>query len=142
MDSAKLKQLAECAVEMANEMRLSPIAVGEAENLFQRLLYAPQQEQGRESWNCLQCGIITEIELRNLLMAHCATQIKNSAAVDGLPYPTSFSKELEARFDRALYGRFATASGNDGVPEKAMRESLKQSGSEHDEDGKASPAIS
>ncbi|MDD9944200.1 MAG: hypothetical protein OXU20_24360 [Myxococcales bacterium] len=95
--------LIECATAMAGALGVNSPNTDDARALLQRLLTTPQTEGGKEAWACLTMGIVTEVEVRNLLMAQCHTWLLHSAASeiqDGADLTA-----LEAKFDRALYGR-------------------------------------
>jgi aminoglycoside 6'-N-acetyltransferase I len=70
--------------------------------LFDRILFAPQPH-GRDAWRAFRDGLILEVELRNLLLAHLETMLERRegrriSLVDLRP------AQLEC-FDRALFGR-------------------------------------
>jgi hypothetical protein len=103
-----LDLLIACVAEMARSMGLPAARDDDARAFLETLLFAPQDAGGKDTWAAITLGIITEVEGRNLLMAHCASWL---AAQKGRAEPSSdryVTAELEAGFERALYGRRAT----------------------------------
>lgn len=60
---------------------------------------------GKKAWSCFNKRLITERELRNLLMAHGATNLSNWNGVDEPGLGKFVSRELCESFERALFGR-------------------------------------
>ncbi len=61
--------------------------------------------EGKNAWTCLAKGVITERELRNLIMAHCATHLAR-ANKSNEPSSNQYVTEMRCdSFDLALFGR-------------------------------------
>jgi hypothetical protein len=72
------------------------------EQFLRDLLYGK-----REAWSCQREGLITELELRDLLLAHLATFLSRRG---GIPEPDAglwCSAAISLAMEQALYGRAA-----------------------------------
>ena len=102
-----IKELVECINTMALSMKLTPMPHGDTEKLINHILFNEVWNgvKGKEAWKCVEKGLITEREFRNLLMAHSSTKTANFNKVNEPSLDTYYSKELCHRFERALFGR-------------------------------------
>ena len=103
--------------QLAHAMNCQPMGSDVAESLIAHVLFDKQLHgrNGRNAWASLQCGIITELELRNLLMAHCAT---STAQVNDIHEPASdtyLTRDIGLAFEIALLGREAHLAPTDSV---------------------------
>ncbi len=94
---------------MAAAMKMRRLEKTVAHSLFKHLLYdfTLEGRKGCARWAAHLGGLITERELRNLLMAHCATQISAANRVSEPSSETYVSEDLERCFDVAIFGRRA-----------------------------------
>jgi len=94
---------------MATAMSQPVVDSARTKSFLQTLVHCPTSEGGKEVWPCLQAGLITEIEARNLVMAHCASWLSNANRVSEPSHESWGSAALDAGFDNALFGRAARA---------------------------------
>lgn len=102
-----LERLASCVDRVAAAMGQSAAGRAQTRAFLETLLFTSKPDGGKEIWPCLRDGLITEIEARDLVMAHCATWL---SSCNGLAEPSSDewgSEELQAAFEDALFGRRA-----------------------------------
>ena len=67
------------------------------------MLLVSQQDGGRGYWEAIEYPLITEIEGRNVLMAHLATWISYANGLDEPGSDTWSSPQLEEAVERLLY---------------------------------------
>src|SRR5262249_27593943 len=68
-----ISQLVACATAMARAMGQPAPGDEDARTFLSELLYKRQEGSGKDAWACIELRLITEIEGRNLVVAHCAT---------------------------------------------------------------------
>lgn len=96
--------LASCVEQMAAAMSQPAVEAVQTRAFLEWLLFTSQSDGGKEVWPCLRAGLITKIEARDLVMAHCATWLSNANSVVEPGYDNWGSEELEATFYEALFG--------------------------------------
>ena len=106
-DEPDFDQLLRACGMMASAMKLRCLEKEAAQNLFTHLLYELPLDgiKGRRAWAAFRKGLITERELRNLLMAHASTRISAFDMVDEPSYTLYGSEGLCAAFEKVLFGR-------------------------------------
>ena len=94
------EKLLSSLAQLAHAMECTPLAKNDAESLIDYVM-------GREKngWGGYLRGIITERELRNLIMAHGATTTARSNLIEEPNCDTYMSQELCLAFEIALFGR-------------------------------------
>ncbi|WP_020409585.1 hypothetical protein [Hahella ganghwensis] len=102
---------------MAEAMKLDPLPYDKAFQLIEHVLYKGEYSDlsGKEGWRCFEGGLVTEREMRNLLMAHSATKI---AEFNGKDEPNSLaysSKELCHLFEMTLFGKIVGPRSSDVI---------------------------
>jgi len=104
IDIGGLKQ---CMANMAFAMQFKPLTEEKSQLLLDHVLYDGlyNDQQGKQGLEQLHRGMITERELRNLLMAHCATKISNENKCDEPGCDKYSSRELCREFELAIFGR-------------------------------------
>jgi AAA+ ATPase superfamily predicted ATPase len=98
-DFDKQKLLSSLA-QLAYAMECTPLAKNDAESLVDYVM-----GRGKNGWSGYLRGIITERELRNLIMAHGATTTARSNSIEEPNCDTYMSQELCLEFEIALFGR-------------------------------------
>lgn len=106
-DKPSVKELIEFVNTMAIAMNLNQMSLAGAEKLINHILFNEVWNgfKGKEVWKCFENSLITERELRNLLIAHSATKISAFNKVNESSLATYNSKDLCYRFERALFGK-------------------------------------
>lgn len=77
----------------------------ETDAFFERFLFRSQREGGRDHWACWTERLITDLELRNVTLAHLATWLSHENRVAEPGSETWVTPELEAAVDQILFGR-------------------------------------
>ena len=93
---------------MALQMKCIPLEKDLLNSLINYVLY-----NEKDGWAAYKLDIITERELRNLLMAHSATRISQSNNICEPNCSTYVTKELCDNFEYALFGRLAKLNSID-----------------------------
>ena len=90
-------------------MNMQPLPDVKAKLLIGHILYDKNYDgvSGKYGWSSLTNNLITERELRNLVVAHCATKISSFNNLYEPGYDTYLTKELCVGFEMALFGREA-----------------------------------
>ncbi|WP_419832588.1 hypothetical protein [Endozoicomonas atrinae] len=101
------ERVRKCVDLMAHAMGLNPLPEDKSNLLIKHVLFDAEYEgiEGKNGWGAFTSSLITERELRNLLMAHSATKIANYNKVREPGTPDHISKELCNGFELALFGR-------------------------------------
>lgn len=102
---SSLKALATCADHAADAMGMARPDPLRAEDFIQKLVFAKQSEGGKDIPGCLDLDLITDVEARDLVMAHIATWLSH---LNNVPEPSSetwSTRDLELQFEVALLGR-------------------------------------
>jgi hypothetical protein len=102
-----LEELIECINLMAGNMSFEILPKKELLGLINHVLFDEHigQVSGKEAWACLMDNLITERELRNLMMAHSATKLAGFNKKDE-PFLSSYlTEDLCHKFDKALFGK-------------------------------------
>lgn len=101
------EKLIECITSMAEAMKFDPLPYDRALQLIEHVLYKGDYNglKGKKGWLCFEDGIITEREMRNLLMAHSATKIARFNRKDEPSCLDYSSKELCHLFEMTLFGK-------------------------------------
>ncbi len=95
--------------QLASAMECEPLPKDEAIHLLEHLLFHRERHgrKGRARWPLVVRGIITELELRNQLMAHSTTELAHHNNVDHPEHFAGDFRELGLAFEMGLYGREA-----------------------------------
>jgi hypothetical protein len=104
-ESPDFDELVSCAALAARAMGLAETDGGTLTRLMAELLHEPEREGGRELWNCYASGLITAIEVRNVIIARLATWLANRRGVEEPSSEMWCTAQLERAFDRALFPR-------------------------------------
>ena len=109
------KELKDCLISLADAMRLKPLSNERAEHLIDHVLYDQAYDgvKGKNAWACFKNSLLTERELRDLLMAHSATKISRHNRENEQDCRTYLTEELCNRFEYALLGKVVIPSGID-----------------------------
>ena len=99
--------LVACVLRLADAMHQARPAEVEVREFLGQLLHRPQSEGGKEVWSCTNQGLITEIEARDLVLAHLATWLSHTNECAEPSCEVYSSDALEAAFEQALFGRRA-----------------------------------
>ena len=112
-----IKLLVSAMEELARAMKCQPLASDYAEEFLDYMLYDRELFglKGRNGWSAFVRGVITELELRNLLMAHCANTTAKLSNVDEPGCNTYDTRKLGLAFEIGLYGREAKLVAGDAV---------------------------
>jgi len=96
-----------CAQRLSECMGLAPLPEPNARLLLDHLLGDAEylNQPGRSLLECFQLDLITEQELRDVLMAHFATKIAHHNQVSEPGFDKHDSSELTALWDSVLFGR-------------------------------------
>jgi hypothetical protein len=97
-----LERLAACVARAAVAMRLQAPAVDQTIAFLNHLILG---DHDQAVMPCLQLGLISEIEARDLVMAHTATWLRHQNGVGTPPCDWSTMSEIEQEFTKALLGR-------------------------------------
>jgi len=101
------KKLNACVRDLAHAMKMNALPESLFYHLINHVLYDEKYDniEGKNGWLCLEKGLLTEREMRNLFMAHSATKIArfNKALEPGCN--TYATPELCNSFEYALFGR-------------------------------------
>ena len=100
-----INELVSCAGLAARAMGRADADEGTLTRLLADLLHKPQGEGGREIWNCYASGLITAIELRNVIIARLATWLADRGGAEEPSSEMWCTAQLERAFDRALFPR-------------------------------------
>ena len=100
-----LDSLVMCGERTAGAMRQHAGNRDRTVAFFRHLLHGDQAEGGKDVWECLRLGLITEIEVRDVVMAHFATWLSRENRVPEPSSDTWSSPALEHLFELALFGR-------------------------------------
>lgn len=65
--------------------------------------------KGKEGWASLEAGVITKMELQNLIIAHAATKISNFNCKTEPCAKTYLNASLVSKFSKALFGTTSNA---------------------------------
>jgi hypothetical protein len=105
--SPDLEQLKVCISSMAIAMKMESLPDERCDRLISHILYAKEYDgiEGKSGWECLCNKIITERELRDLLMAHCSIEISRFNKLEEVDYGAYASKALSDMFEVALFPR-------------------------------------
>jgi hypothetical protein len=102
----KFEDLFNCVKDQASAMNMKSLTQDKTVELIEYVLYKGHDNaNGKNAWSCYENGLITERELRNLLMAHAATQISHSNNLSEPGYNNYVAKELCQKYEKALFGR-------------------------------------
>ena len=106
-----------CTSTMAKSMHMRPLPLEQCNELLAHVLYTEclQGVEGKNAWESYCMGLITEIEIRNLLMAHCATKISFFNRLSEPDARTYLSRNLSEKFEIALFARPAQRLNSDVV---------------------------
>lgn len=100
-----LEKLVCCVASLAAAMRVQAPDRDQAARFLDNLVHGARNVGGRQILLCLENRLITEVEARNLLMAHVATWVSHQNQVGEPPCDLYTSPELELQFEVALLGR-------------------------------------
>lgn len=102
--------------KMAVVMECNPISDIESENLIYHVLFGRPRGSvaGRDSWRCFQNGLITEREIRNLIMQHSRTRIAKYNGNSEFDLSNPYTKELCQKFEIALHGKLVEKHKSEG----------------------------
>jgi hypothetical protein len=103
--TADLEKLVCCVASMAAAMGVEAPERDQAARFLDNLVHGARNVGGRQILLCLEDRLITEVEARNLLMAHVATWVSHQNRVEEPSYDLYTSPELELQFEVALLGR-------------------------------------
>ncbi len=112
-----IEKIVNCIDKMAEAMNMKTLPLDRCKALINHVLYDEQYDdvKGKEGWACFQDGLITEREIRNLLMAHSATKISKFNKEDE-PNSNEYAfTDLCQAFDAALLGKPADLNKTEGV---------------------------
>ena len=103
-DKNKLK---DCIDAMALAMKMEPLPNDLCFKLIDHVLYNQDYDgiEGKNGWQCFKQKLLTEREIRNLLMAHSATKIARFNKIKEPGCDTYTSMKLCQGFEVALIGR-------------------------------------
>ncbi len=107
MNQPVLKNIVLSMNLLAEAMDMKPLPVEKAEMLLKHILFnAPWNGvEGKEGWYSSQENLITEYELRDLILAHSATKISHFNNKNEPNCDEYSSKQLISSFEKALFGR-------------------------------------
>ena len=100
-------ELLKCIENMADAMNYSPLSRERAEQLIEHVLFEREYNgvEGKGSWDSFSSGLITEREVRNILMAHAATKIARENELSEPNMNDYNSPELCHSFEQGLFGK-------------------------------------
>ncbi|WP_163831846.1 hypothetical protein [Spartinivicinus ruber] len=103
--------------KMANEMGCEPLPEEKAELLIEHVLYDGiwKGVEGKDGWRSFEAMLITEREIRNLLMQHSRTKIAKFNGKCEFDLACPFTKTVCQSFEIALLGRLAKLSGDENL---------------------------
>ena len=109
------KELRNCIRLLAISMKFKPLPEERASQLIDHVLFKGEYDgvKGKDGWICFSEGIITEREIRNLLLAHSASKIaghNNKTEPNCTEYCT---KELCQKFELALLSKIVVPTAFD-----------------------------
>ncbi len=111
-----IDELKKCILKMSELMGCLPLPDDKLKDLIQHVLYDKKwgSIDGKNSWACFQRKLITEREIRKLIMQHSCTKIAdfNNKCETKLGNP--YSKEMCQLFEVALLGRVSISMGGEG----------------------------
>jgi len=100
-----INSLAICAISMASAMDFRAPPIEDVVSFLSNLVLSPQEVGGKDIAVSLELGLITEIEARDLVMAHVATWLSKINKILEPSCDFYSSKILELDFEIALFGR-------------------------------------
>ena len=115
--SPDLPQLVRVARNVAAAMHVTPPPDGTLEPFLHELLFGE-----RDLWAAWRSGIITEVELRNAMLARVATFLCAEAGVREPSAELWATAELERAMELGLYRRAAMRTAWDDEVEAKQRE--------------------
>jgi hypothetical protein len=103
------KELLNCFAIMASAMHMNAMNHALGVEVVNHVLYNSKLSglDGKNAWESYLKGIITERELRNLVMAHAAAKISNYNCIEQPDFEIFNSKSLCNAFEISLFGRLA-----------------------------------
>lgn len=101
------------ALALAMEMKALSDEI--SAKLINHILFKEKFEgkDGKDGWSCLNSNIVTEKELRDLLMAHSATKLAQHNNTSVPSFSEYGSIKVCGEFEKALFGRPAKPSSSD-----------------------------
>lgn len=105
MKRPEILRLISCTVLLADAIGQERPPEDIARTFLTELLHMPQSEGGKDVWGCLVAGLISEIEVRNLIMAHCSTWLSHLNGCEEPGTHTYDSVKVSAAYELALFGR-------------------------------------
>jgi len=105
--SSNKEELKKCLDALSSAMNLKPMTEEVCFRVIDHVLHDSEYNgvRGMNGWECHMRGIITERELRNLVMAHSATKISSFNGINEPSCNKYTSQSLCNAFEISLFGR-------------------------------------
>ncbi len=110
-------ELIDCVYLMAKQMKLTPLPSARAVQLIEHVLFDKEFNgvKGKDGWGCFLSHLLTEREIRNLMMAHSATRISSYNKKSEPGYNNYGTRNLCQKFEIALLDKVIIPTVHDSL---------------------------